>query len=150
MNPSNSLRCVSRALPSERTSGLDGMYTLSAPESDTIRVIFTCIGYEDARRRLVDAKGDVTLNVKMTPATYTLGGIEVTDYQKQTGAMQKIDADSYKLAPDVNGGSVESLDLHDGRRQLQQRDVVASTASAAALMTRTVSISTASRSIVRS
>ena len=51
------------------TSGLDGMYTLSAPESDTIRVIFTCIGYEDARRRLVDAKGDVTLNVKMTPAT---------------------------------------------------------------------------------
>lgn len=91
------------------TSGLDGMYTLSAPESDTIRVIFTCIGYEDARRRLVDAKGDVTLNVKMTPATYTLGGIEVTDYQKQTGAIQKIDADSYKLAPDVNGGSVESL-----------------------------------------
>ena len=91
------------------TSGLDGRYTLSIPAADTIRVVFSCIGYEESKRRLIDASGDVTINVKMTPATYALGGIEVTDFQKQTSGMQKIDGASYKLSPDVSGGSVESM-----------------------------------------
>ena len=91
------------------TTGLDGRYTLTAPEADTIRVVFSCIGYEESTRRLIDPSGDVTVNVKMTPASYALGGIEVTDYQKQMGGMQKIDRNDFKLAPDVSGGSVEAL-----------------------------------------
>lgn len=91
------------------TSGLDGKYTLSVPASDTIRVVFSCIGYEESRRKLVNASGDVTLNVKMQPASYALGGIEVTDFQKQTSGMLKLDGGDYKLAPDVSGGSVESM-----------------------------------------
>ena len=91
------------------TSGLDGRYTLSVPEADTIRVVFSCIGFEESKRRLVDASGEVTLNVKMQPANYVLGGIEVTDYQKQTGTMQKIDRNELKLSPDASGGSVEAL-----------------------------------------
>ena len=91
------------------TSGLDGRYSLSAPEADTIRIVFSCIGYEESHRRLGDTSGSVTVNVKMSPATYALGGIEVTDIQKQTSGMQKIDGAGYKLAPDVSGGSVESL-----------------------------------------
>jgi hypothetical protein len=89
--------------------GLDGKFKLTVPEADTVRVVFTCIGYDEARRRLVEPKGDVTLNVKMTPATYSLTAIEVTDFQKQTGTIQKIDNSSYKMAPDVTGGSVEGL-----------------------------------------
>ena len=91
------------------TTGLDGRYTLSAPESDTLRVIFSCIGYEDSRRRLVAPRGDVTINVKMQPKSYSLQGIEVTDFQKQTSTVQKIDMDDYRLAADASGGSVESL-----------------------------------------
>ncbi|MDE6156800.1 MAG: TonB-dependent receptor [Muribaculaceae bacterium] len=91
------------------TSGLDGRYTLSVPEADTIRVVFSCIGFEESKRRLVDASGEVTLNVKMQPANYVLGGIEVTDYQKQMGTMQKIDRDELRLSPDASGGSVEAL-----------------------------------------
>ncbi|MCH5221057.1 MAG: TonB-dependent receptor [Muribaculaceae bacterium] len=91
------------------TSGLDGKYALTAPEADTIRVVFSCIGYEESMRRLVDASGEVTVNVKMSTASYALGGIEVTDYQKQMGGMQKIDGEGLKLTPDVSGGSVESL-----------------------------------------
>ena len=91
------------------TSGLDGKYTLNVPEADTIRVIFSCIGYEESTRRLIGAKKEATVNVKMTPATYTLGPIEVTEYQKQTNTVQRIDGSAYKLAPDVSGGSVESL-----------------------------------------
>ena len=91
------------------TTGLDGRYSFTAPEADTIRVLFTCIGYEEAKRRLIDASGEVTVNVKMTPATYALGGVEVTEYRKQLGTMQSIDKADFKLAPDVSGGSVESL-----------------------------------------
>ncbi|MDO5394833.1 MAG: carboxypeptidase-like regulatory domain-containing protein [Bacteroidales bacterium] len=90
-------------------SGLDGTYTLSAPETDTLRLTYTLIGYMEASRRLISPKGAVTVNVKMEPRHYELKGIEVTDYQKQTGTMQKVDADDYKLAPAVNGRSVESL-----------------------------------------
>ncbi len=91
------------------TSGLDGRYTVSAPDADTIRVIYTCIGYDDVRRRLIDAKDSATINVKMTPKTYQLQGVEVTEIQKQTSAIQKIDASSYKLAPDVSGNGIESM-----------------------------------------
>lgn len=91
------------------TTGLDGRYTISAPAQDTIRVIFTCIGYEESKRRLIQPQSDVTLNVKMQPKSYALQGVEVTDIQRQTGSMQKIDANTSRLAPDASGGSVESL-----------------------------------------
>lgn len=91
------------------TSGLDGRYSFTAPDADTLRIVFSCIGYEEVRRRLIDPSGEVTLNVKMNPASYALGGIEVTDFQRQQGGIQRIDGASMKLTPDVSGGSVESI-----------------------------------------
>ena len=91
------------------TTSLDGRYSFTAPEADTIRVVFSCIGYEESVRRLIDPEGEVTLNVKMSPASYALGGIEVTDFQKQTGGMQRLDTKDFRLAPDVSGGSVEAM-----------------------------------------
>lgn len=90
-------------------SDLDGNYSFQTPEADTIRVVFVCVGYHNSTRRLLNAKGEVTLNVKMEPQAYSLQGVEVTDFQKQTGAMQKLSTDNYKLAPDVSGNGVESL-----------------------------------------
>lgn len=89
-------------------SGLDGVYSLSAPEADTIRLTYTLIGYQESHRTLIKPKGNATLNVKMEPKHFELNDIEVTDYQKQTGSMQKVDVDDYKLAPSVNR-SVESM-----------------------------------------
>lgn len=91
------------------TTGLDGGYSLSVAEHDTITVVFTCLGYKEVKRNLIDAKGDVTLNVTMQPNTKMLDEVEVTDFKKQTTQMQTIDASSYKLAPDVSGGSIESM-----------------------------------------
>jgi hypothetical protein len=91
------------------TTGLDGSYQLSATESDTIKIIFSCIGFEEVKRQLIDAKDDVALNIKMRSLDHSLNEIQVTEYQKQTGAMQKISTDSYKLAADASGSSVESL-----------------------------------------
>ena len=93
------------------TSGLDGTYTLTAPEADTIRVVYSCLGYETSKRRLIDQKpgSKVTINVKLTPVSYDLGPIEVTEVAKQTSSVQKLNIDSYKLAPTVGAGGVESL-----------------------------------------
>lgn len=91
------------------TSGLDGSYRMSAPESDTITVVFTCIGYEELRRQLIHPKGDMALTVRLKSKNHALSEIEITDFRKQTGQMQTIDKNSYKYAPDVSGGSVEAM-----------------------------------------
>ncbi len=90
-------------------TGLDGGYQLSVPTNDTINVIFTCMGYDEVTRQLIDAKNDITLNVTMTPKSQKLQEVEITEIRKQTNQMQRLDGDALKLSPDVSGGSVESL-----------------------------------------
>ncbi|MDE7375431.1 MAG: TonB-dependent receptor [Muribaculaceae bacterium] len=91
------------------TTGLDGRFSITAPEADTIVVVFSCIGYEEVKRHLYDAKDTVTLNVKLTPAEYALEGIEVTEFRRQTGQMQDLNFDAYRKSPDASGGSVEAM-----------------------------------------
>ncbi len=90
-------------------TNMDGDYSLSTASQDTIHVIFSSIGYREEKRTLIDAKGDIALNMRMEQQSKKLQEVEVTEFKKQTGAMQKLDHDAYKLAPDVSGGSVESL-----------------------------------------
>lgn len=91
------------------TSDLQGNYSLSAPQADTIKVVFSCMGYHEVTRQIIDASADVMLNVKMLPRSMELSEVQVTELKKQTDGMQRIDGKSYKLSPDVSGGSVESL-----------------------------------------
>ncbi len=91
------------------TTGLDGSYKLSAPANDTITVVFSCIGYDELRRQLINPEGDMALSVQMRSKDHTLHEIEVTDFRKQTDQMQTIDHSSYSLAADASGGSVESM-----------------------------------------
>lgn len=91
------------------TTGLEGDYRLSTAPRDTIVVIFTCIGYNEESRTLINAKGDITLNMRLRENTLMLDGVEVTEIKKQTGSMQRLDASDYKFAADATGGSVESM-----------------------------------------
>ncbi len=89
-------------------SQIDGTYSLSVPKSDTITVLFHCIGYHDSTRKLIEPQADVTLNVKMLPAN-ELAEVTVTDFRKQTDGMQRVDHKAYALAADASGGTIESL-----------------------------------------
>lgn len=91
------------------TTGTDGSFRLSAPEADTITVVFSCIGFKKLERKLIRPQGDLALNVRMRPTDHQLQEIEVQDFRKQTGQMQTIDSKDYHLAADATGGSVESL-----------------------------------------
>ena len=91
------------------TTGLDGTYSLTVPAADTIRITFSYVGYKESRRRLLEPKGEVTVNVKMEPETYVLESVQVTDFQRQQSGMDKINKNSYKLAPNVSGSGIESM-----------------------------------------
>ncbi len=90
-------------------SGLEGEYSLACPVADTITVHFSCIGYRDEKRTLIDASGDVTVNMRMMLDTEVLGQVEITELKKQTGSIATIDTEQLRVSPDVSGGSVESL-----------------------------------------
>lgn len=91
------------------TSGLEGEYTLSCAKSDTITVFFSCIGYREEKKKLIEPDNDVTLNVRLQLNTELLQQVEITELKKQTGSVATIDASELRRSPDVSGGSVESL-----------------------------------------
>lgn len=89
---------------------LQGNYQLSVAPKDTLEVLFTCIGFKEAKQRLIDPKGEITLNVRMQSFDTELEGVEVIGFKNNTvNGMQTIDTGSLKTSPDVSGGSVESL-----------------------------------------
>ncbi|MCM1029346.1 MAG: TonB-dependent receptor [Alloprevotella sp.] len=91
-------------------TGLDGSYRISFAAADTVDVIFSCIGYQEVKRRLIDPTGEIAMNVMLRPAVKEVGEVEVVEIRKQTGSMQRIDAADYRLrAADATGGSIESL-----------------------------------------
>lgn len=90
-------------------SDLKGNYSISVAEKDTISIIFSCIGFYSVNRKLIKPSKDITLNIKMYTKDTDLKEFEVTGFRKNINGMQSIDAESFKLSPDVSGGSIESL-----------------------------------------
>lgn len=88
---------------------LKGAYSLTVAEKDTLEVVFSCIGYKNVTRRLISPKGEITLNARLYPDATELQDLEVVGFRQNTNGMQSINAQDYKLSPDVSGGSVESL-----------------------------------------
>lgn len=88
---------------------LDGTYKLVLAESDTIPMQFSCMGYRDVKKKLIGAKGAVTLDVMLPHDDVMLQEVEVTAYRNNIGGMDRIDRKDLKLSPDVSGGSVEAL-----------------------------------------
>ena len=90
-------------------SDLQGMYSLSVASKDTIDVVFSCIGFKTVSHKLINPEGDLTLNVRLYPADIELQEVEVTGFRNNINGMQSFDTESFKLSPDVSGGSVEAM-----------------------------------------
>lgn len=90
-------------------TNLQGDYTLSVAPRDTIKMIYSCIGFKTVHHKLVNAKGDLTLNIRLYPNDVDLREVEVIGYRQNSNGMQTLNTESYKLSPDVSGGSVEAL-----------------------------------------
>lgn len=90
-------------------TNLKGDYTLSVAQKDTVDIIFSCIGFKTVQHKLISPKGDLTLNVRLYPTDVDLREVEVIGYRQNSNGMQTLNTESYKLSPDVSGGSVEAL-----------------------------------------
>lgn len=88
---------------------LEGKYSLSVAEKDTVEVVFSCIGFKTVNRLLINPKGDITLNVRLYTDSQILDEVQVEGFRSNINGMQTFDADAFKLSPDVSGGSVESI-----------------------------------------
>ena len=91
------------------TTNTEGNYKLSGAARDTLVLVFSCIGFEEVRRPLIGASGDLTINVRLRQKTKELSGVEVTDIRRQTTTMQTLSSDTYRTSPDATGGSVEAV-----------------------------------------
>lgn len=90
-------------------TNLKGLYSLSVAERDTLELIYTCIGFKSVKHKLINPKGELTLNVRMYPDDVTLNEVEVLGFRPNSNGMQSFDTESFKLSPDVSGGSVEAM-----------------------------------------
>lgn len=90
-------------------SDLQGNYSLTVAPKDTLEVIYSCVGFKNVTRKLIDAKGDITINVKLPTESTELAEVEVTGFRQNINGMQSIDKESFKTSPDVSGGSVEAM-----------------------------------------
>lgn len=88
---------------------LQGKYSLSIAEKDTIDVVFSCIGFKTVNQRLIKPKGDITLNVRLLTDSQLLEEVQVEGFRSNINGMQSFDANSFRLSPDISGGSVESV-----------------------------------------
>src|SRR5574344_2327924 len=91
------------------TTDLKGEYSLNIARRDTVELIFNCIGFKEQKQKLIEPKGNITLNIRLYKNSHELNEVEITEIKKQTNPMQTLDASIYKLAPDVSGGSIESM-----------------------------------------
>ncbi|MBD5289420.1 MAG: TonB-dependent receptor plug domain-containing protein [Bacteroides sp.] len=88
---------------------LQGNYTLTVAREDTIPVVFSCIGFKTVVSKLIDPKGEITLNAKLFPEASELTEVEVVGFRQNINGMQSFDTDAFKTSPDVSGGSVEAM-----------------------------------------
>lgn len=88
---------------------LQGEYSLSVAEQDTVKVIYSCVGFRTQERSLIKPKGNITLNVRLYSADVELKEVEVLGFRNNINGMQTFDSEAFKTSPDVSGGSVEAM-----------------------------------------
>lgn len=86
-----------------------GFYSLTVSPSDSVVLVFSCLGYHKAERIIPRPAGDMRVNVQLTSAALELGEVSVTATRRQTTTMESLDANRIKILPDPSGGSIESL-----------------------------------------
>ena len=90
-------------------SNLQGDYSLTIAERDTVEMIYSCIGFKTVTHTLIKPKGSITLNVRLYTNDVDLKELEVIGYRNNINGMQTFDTEAFKLSPDVSGGSVEAM-----------------------------------------
>lgn len=92
-----------------------GEYGMLVPQSDTLRVIFTSIGYKRVER-VVNTKLDensesrvIRLDVQMRTNQAYIGDVEVTTKQQRVSNTERIDTKNIEHVPSASGNAIEDM-----------------------------------------
>lgn len=91
------------------TTNLEGKYKFSFTSADTVRVTFSLLGYQTARRELRNPQGKQTLTIQMRPLTIDMGEVTVKEMNRQMGSTQRLDIERTKRMPSTTGNAVEEM-----------------------------------------
>lgn len=93
-----------------------GEYSLSVPESDSLVVIFSSVGYKRIEKVIntrnaaeQNTTRRIILNVQMRTNQAYINDIEVTTSHQQVSTAEKIKAENIKYMPSASGNAVEDL-----------------------------------------
>lgn len=91
-------------------TNLKGEYSLWCQSADSVRVIYSMIGYETRKRLLRSPADSVRLDVVLPVyEKSSLGEAVITGRAVQTGSMQHITKPDTKLSPSTTGNAVEEV-----------------------------------------
>jgi len=89
-----------------------GEYELTnVPKSDSLKVIFTFIGYRRIEKIVNTNTGNekVALSVQMRPNDAYIKDVEVVTQRQQTGTGERLEAKDIKFMPTASGNAVEDM-----------------------------------------
>lgn len=87
-----------------------GKYSLTAPSADSVKVIFTYVGYQTEVKVYSKPTGNLNYNLMMREESITIDGVEVIGQKSRTDAVENFDINTLKTGVDITGGGgVESL-----------------------------------------
>lgn len=87
-----------------------GDYELGVPAADSLRVIFTMIGYQRVEK-IVNSRTNnrIKLDVQMRPNEAFINDVEVVTQRQQTGTGERLAAENIKYMPSASGNAVEDM-----------------------------------------
>ena len=95
-----------------------GEYSLNLPESDSLVVVFTSIGFKrvekvlNTRRIVENANGErptLTLNIQLRTNAAYINDVEVTATQRRASTTEKLSTEHLKHMPSASGNAVEDM-----------------------------------------
>ena len=128
-------------------TNLDGHYSFDFQSGDSVVVGYSLMGFERKKKVLVRPQGKLTWNVSLRSSGTDMGELTVTEVRRQMGSTQELSTEDLKRLPSTSGNAVEELVATQAGVSTQNchRSIM----SEAVRLTRTVSTSTALKSIVR-
>lgn len=88
---------------------MNGSFTLTLAEADSVVIHFTCLGFEPRKKVLLHPRGKQRLVVILRPTTHEIGEVDVTARRRNTGGQQTLDTKHLTNVPVAGGHAVEAL-----------------------------------------
>ncbi len=76
---------------------------------DSVTIVYSMLGYETVEMRLLPTRDVLNINIELRESGEQLAEVEVKGIQKQQDMMERVDASTRRVIPDLSGGGIESL-----------------------------------------